>query len=234
LLKYVIMGPQGSGKGTQGRMLARDFDLVHIGIGDIFRWHVQNRTKLGASVSRYVEAGRFVPDATVFEVVRSRLEIHDWRYGFVLDGFPRNAAQAELFLQSYDVDAVIVLELPEEAAVARMRSRRLCAGCGRDINLAQLTPRREDACDDCGDALVTRPDDSPDAIRTRLRDYQEVTRPILDLLSRKLEVVTVDASGSPDAVRFELHRRLGLKPASPATPGQAGWRAGVAAPAPAR
>lgn len=230
MLKYVIMGPQGSGKGTQARMLARDLGLVHIGIGDIFRWHVQNRTKLGARVERYVEQGRFVPDDTVFEVVRSRLEIHDWRYGFVLDGFPRNAAQADLFLESYDVDAVIVLELPEEAAVARMRGRRLCAGCGRDINLARLPPKLPDVCDDCGGPLVIRPDDAPEAIRTRLRDYQEKTRPILDRLSRKHAIVTVDAAAAPEAVRAEMRRGLGLPEKGGSGPRPVSPRAAEAAP----
>ena len=139
--KYIIMGPQGSGKGTQAKMLARDFDLVHISVGDIFRWHVQNRTKLGTKVQRYMKEGRLVPDEMVSDVVKWRLDIHDWRYGFVLDGFPRNAAQAEFFLENYDIDAVIAIELPEEAAIARMQSRRLCSGCGLDYNLIQLRPK---------------------------------------------------------------------------------------------
>jgi adenylate kinase len=220
LLKYLIMGPQGSGKGTQARMLARDLDLVHISIGDMFRWHVQSRTKLGTSVQRYLEEGRLVPDETVFGVVRSRLEIHDWRFGFVLDGFPRNAAQADLFLQSYDVDAVIVLELPEQAAVDRIRNRRLCAGCGRDINLVQLPPKAPDVCDDCGGPLVTRPDDTADAIRTRLADYRQKTQPILDRLRRKHAIVTVDGAPAPEAVRAEIRRRLALPPtASASRPG---------------
>jgi adenylate kinase len=212
--KYIIMGPQGSGKGTQAKMLAKDFDLVHISVGDIFRWHVQNRTKLGTKVQRYMKEGRLVPDEMVSDVVKWRLDIHDWRVGFVLDGFPRNAAQAEFFLENFDIDAVIAIELPEEAAVARMQSRRLCSSCGLDYNLIQLRPKVPDVCDNCGGRLVTRADDTPEAIRARLRDYREKTQPILDLLREKELIVAVDGTPGPDVVQAEMRRRLALGPGS--------------------
>src|SRR3954468_1197217 len=107
--KYIIMGAQGSGKGTQAQMLARDLDLVHISVGDIFRWNIQSHTKLGARIKRIVASGRLVPDDVVDEVVRARLDQHDWNYGFILDGFPRNHAQAEFYLENYDCDAVLVI-----------------------------------------------------------------------------------------------------------------------------
>ncbi len=212
--KYIIMGPQGSGKGTQAKMLARDFDLVHISVGDIFRWHVQSRTKLGTKVQRYMKEGRLVPDEMVSDVVKWRLDIHDWRVGFVLDGFPRNAAQAEFFLENYDIDAVIAIDLAEEVAIARMQSRRLCSSCGLDYNLIQLRPKVPDVCDNCGGRLVTRADDTPEAIRARLRDYREKTQPILDLLREKELIVVVDGTPEPDIVQAEMRRRLALVPGS--------------------
>jgi adenylate kinase len=199
--KYIIMGPQGSGKGTQAKMLAKDFDLVHVSVGDIFRWHVQNRTKLGTKVQRYMKEGRLVPDEMVSDVVKWRLD---------LDGFPRNAAQTEFFLENYDIDAVIAIELPEEAAISRMQSRRLCSSCGLDYNLIQLRPKVPDVCDNCGGRLVTRADDTPEAIRARLRDYREKTQPILDLLREKELIVTVNGTPGPDIVQAEMRRRLGL------------------------
>jgi len=143
-------------------------------------------------------------------VVKARLDIHDWRHGFVLDGFPRNAAQAEFFLETYDIDAVIAIELPEEAAIARMQSRRLCASCGLDYNLIQLRPKVIDVCDNCGGRLVTRADDTPEAVRRRLRDYREKTQPILDLLREKEMIVAVDGTPGPDVVQAEMRRKLGL------------------------
>jgi adenylate kinase len=213
--KYIIMGPQGSGKGTQAKMLARDFDLVHISVGDIFRWHVHSRTKLGTKVTRYMKEGRLVPDEMVSDVVKWRLEIHDWRVGFVLDGFPRNAAQAEFFLENYDIDAVIAIELPEEAAIERMQSRRLCSRCGLDYNLIQLRPKVAEVCDNCGGRLVTRADDTEEAIRARLHDYREKTEPILELLREKELIVVVDGTPGADVVQAEMRRKLGLATGAP-------------------
>src|SRR5690349_18628060 len=112
--KYVIMGVQGSGKGTQSEILCRDLDLVHIAVGDIFRWNVQQHTKLGAQVRRVMSVGELVGDDMVEQVVRRRLDEHDWNFGFVIDGFPRNGRQAEFFMESYDIDGVIHLELSDD------------------------------------------------------------------------------------------------------------------------
>jgi adenylate kinase len=208
--KYVVMGPQGSGKGTQASLLARGFDLVHISVGDILRWHVQAHTKLGSRVKRIVASGRLVPDALVEEVVHDRLEQHDWNYGFVLDGFPRNVAQARFFLESYDVDAVVVIEVPEAVVTERILSRRLCPRCGLDYNLIHHRPAVPDTCDVCRGRLDARADDRPEVVAERLRDYREKTRPILDLLRRKAELVKVDGTRSPDEVQEEIRGRLRL------------------------
>ena len=148
--KYVIMGVQGSGKGTQAGLLATDLDLVHVSVGDTFRWHVQHHTKIGAQVRRTMAAGELVDDDLVEAIVRDRLAIHDWNYGFILDGFPRNARQAEFFLESYDIDGVINLELPDEVVHERVLARRLCSGCGLDWNLLAHRPKVPDVCDICG------------------------------------------------------------------------------------
>jgi len=212
--KYLIMGAQGSGKGTQAKLLARDFDLVHISVGDIFRWHVQNHSKLGARVKRIVASGQLVPDEVVQEVVQARLERHDWNYGFILDGFPRNATQAEFFLESYDIDAVILIEVPEHVVLERILSRRLCPGCGLDYNLIFHRPAVEDTCDVCKSKLVVRADDTPDAVRDRLRDYDEKTKPLLDILRRKEIIVAVDGTRAPAAIQEEIRKGLGLKAAT--------------------
>ena len=208
--KYLIMGAQGSGKGTQAKLLARDFDLVHISVGDVFRWHVQNHTKLGARVKRIVASGQLVPDEVVQEVVQARLELHDWNYGFILDGFPRNATQAEFFLESYDIDAVVLIEVPDDVVLKRILSRRLCSGCGLDYNLIFHRPAAEDTCDVCKGKLVLRADDTPQAVRDRLRDYDQKTKPLLDLLRRKEIIVAVDGTKAPAAIQEEVRKGLGL------------------------
>jgi len=208
--KYVIMGVQGSGKGTQAGLLAADLDLEHIGVGDIFRWHIQHHTKLGAQVRRVMAAGELVGDDLVESIVRDRLAQHDWNYGFVIDGFPRSRPQAEFFLESYDIDAVIHLVLPDEEVRRRVLARRVCSRCGLDYNLMAHRPAVEGRCDVCGGELVARADDTEEALATRLREYHEKTDPILELFARKEFVVAVDARPDKGTVQREIRRRLGL------------------------
>jgi adenylate kinase len=203
------MGVQGSGKGTQAKLLADAFDLVHISVGDILRWNVQHHTKLGAHVRRIVAEGRLVDDDLVEQVVRDRLQMHDWNFGFVVDGFPRNARQAEFFLESYDLDAVIILEMPDAEVSRRVLARRLCSGCGLDYNLIAHRPKVPDTCDVCGGKLVVREDDHPEALAVRLRDYHDKTLPVIELFQRKEFVITVDATQPIDGVHADI--RAGLQ-----------------------
>jgi len=209
------MGVQGSGKGTQAALLAADFDLVHIAVGDIFRWNVQHHTKIGAQVRRTMAAGLLVGDELVEGVVRDRLSQHDWNYGFIVDGFPRNERQAEFFLESYDIDGVIYLDLPDSEVRRRVLARRLCSGCGMDYNLIASSPRVAGQCDACGSPLVRREDDTEAALAVRLREYHEKTDPVLAIFRRKEYVVAVDATRSRAEVQQEVRKRLSLPPFSP-------------------
>jgi len=211
--KYVIMGIQGSGKGTHAKMLAGDLDLEHIAVGDIFRWNVQHHTKLGAQVRRTMAAGLLVGDDLVEGVVEQRLSEHDWNYGFVIDGFPRNERQAEFFLESYDLDGVIHLDLPDSEVARRVLARRLCAGCGLDYSLIDNSPSSEGRCDACGGELIRREDDTPDALAVRLREYHQKTNPVLDIFRRKEYVITVDTRSGKDQVQQTIRDKLGLPPA---------------------
>src|SRR5262245_62024107 len=204
------MGVQGCGKGTQSKLLTKDFDLVHISVGDIFRWHIQSHTKLAARIGRFTAAGELVPDDIVEEIVRGRLEQHDWNFGFILDGFPRNRRQAEFFLESYDIDAVIQIEVADQIVLDRVLNRRLCGKCGLDYNLIFHRPAIPDICDVCGGPLVARADDTHTAVGTRLRDYHTKTAPILELFSRKELVVSVDGSQPAAEVQEEIRAKLGL------------------------
>ncbi len=210
--KYVIMGVQGSGKGTQSQLLARDLDLAHISVGDIFRWNVQNHTKMGAQVRRIMAEGNLVGDDLAESVVRDRLTQHDWNFGFIIDGFPRNDRQAEFFLESYDIDGVIHLDLPDSEVRRRVLARRLCDGCGMDYSTLASTPHEAGQCDACGGTLTTREDDNEQALAVRLKDYHEKTNPVLDLFRRKEYVITVDARPDPVTIQREIRRQLGLPP----------------------
>jgi adenylate kinase len=204
------MGVQGCGKGTQAKMLKDDFDLVHISVGDIFRWHIQSHTKLGARIRRIVNTGALVPDEVVEEVVKHRLDEHDWNFGFILDGFPRNGRQAEFFLESYDLDAVILIDVPDQVVMERIASRRICEQCKLDYNLIHHRPAVADTCDVCHGRLVARADDTPAAIRARLDDYHEKTAPILELFRRKELVVVADGTKAALEVQQDIRRQLRL------------------------
>lgn len=208
--KYVIMGVPGCGKGTQSQLLKKKFDLVHISVGDILRWNIQNHTKLGARIKKLMAAGRMIPDEHVEEIVDHRLREHDWNHGFILDGFPRNAAQAEFFLESYDIDAVIFIDLDDSQVLDRVLARRICGQCGEVYNLLNTPPKVTGVCDVCGGMLGRRPDDNEVAIQERLDDYREKTIPALNLFKGKELVITVDGSQPVEDVQAEIQRNLRL------------------------
>ncbi len=208
--KYVIMGIQGCGKGTQAKLLARKLDLTHISVGDILRWNIQNHTKLAARIKRIVARGQLVSDEIVADIVHSRLAEHDWNHGFILDGFPRNDAQTRFFLESYDIDAVINIEVPDEVVMQRVLSRRLCEQCGLDYNLIHHRPTVENRCDVCQGRLICREDDTEEAAKARMAEFHSKTKPVLERFALKELVLHVDGTAGVGTVHDEICRKLKL------------------------
>ena len=166
-------------------------------------------------------AGELVGDDLVESVVRDRLTQHDWNYGFIIDGFPRNRRQAEFFLESYDIDGVIVLDLPDSEVRRRVLNRRLCANCGMDYNLIANSPKVPGQCDTCGGELVTREDDTEEALAVRLREYHKEAEAVLEIFRRKEYVFVVDARPVPEVVQQQIRKSLALPPYQPREPDQA-------------
>ena len=187
--KYILIGPQGSGKGTQAQLLAKSYDFVHISIGDIFRWNMLNHTKLAARVTRIMNEGRLVPDEIVEEVVRQRLEQHDWNWGFVLDGFPRTKAQAEYLFENWSLDKAIYLDIPEDVVFDRVL-KRVAKGEGG--------------------GFTKRADDNPQALRIRLQEFHEKTAPLLQLFQKREMLVTIDGNQPVEKVFDDVSTGLGL------------------------
>lgn len=204
--KYIICGPQGSGKGTQSRLLSQAHDLVHISIGDMFRWHMQHHTKVAARITRIMHSGHLVSDDIVEKVVRDRLEQHDFNFGFVLDGFPRTRPQAEYLFENWDVDQVIYLDIPDEIVFDRVMRR---------------------AKQGLGSGFTKRADDNPAALKVRLEEYYGKTKPLLELYHQKGRLVTVDGTKPISSVYSEISKALGLSPLTPAADELAKAEAGL-------
>lgn len=200
-MRLLIFGPQGAGKGTQGRRVAEEFDLDAIATGDMFRWAISNETDMGMKAKEYVDEGKLVPDDVTVEVVRERLEAKDFD-DFLLDGFPRNTSQADsldkvLSEHSAAIEAVLALEVPEEVSLRRIVGRRVCSNCGRNYH-DDAPPERNWTCDRCGGQVERRTDDTPENVRKRLRLYHDQTEPLKSHYRDVLHVI--DGMGSPDEV----------------------------------
>jgi adenylate kinase len=202
-MRIVLLGVPGAGKGTQAHRLAERFGVPQIATGDIFRWNVQNDSELGRLAKRYMDAGELVPDDVVVKMVTQALEAEPG--GFILDGFPRTPGQAdaldrELELRGRPLTGVLAFDLPDEVAVKRLAGRRTCSSCQRSYNLEFDPPRREDACDVCGGALMHRDDDDEGTVRRRIEVYYESTAPLRERYERVGLLRVVNADGSEDEV----------------------------------
>ena len=205
--RLVILGKQGSGKGTQCVRLARHYVVPHISTGDLFRAAVKAGTSEYANKAKeYMEAGELIPDDIVVGVVKERLAHDTGHRGFILDGFPRTTFQAEelsKILEPRDVDLVINLDVPMEVVLKRLADRRVCLDCGANYSLS--TPPKVDwSCDVCGGEVVQRGDDTTDAIKRRLKLYEEETEPLIHWYRKRGKLETVDGVGSPDEVSARL------------------------------
>ncbi len=200
-MRIVLVGPPGAGKGTQAAYLAKNLAIPHISTGDLFRANMSQGTPLGQEAKEYMNAGRLVPDSVTIGMAEDRMRQEDAAGGFLLDGFPRNLAQAEAldeFLKAdgLALDAVLDLEVPEDEVVKRIAGRRTCrTDSSHTFHVIYSPPQREGVCDKCGGELYQREDDSEDTVRKRLEVYHSETEPIVDHYKAQGLVVTISALG---------------------------------------
>lgn len=206
-MRILLIGPQGSGKGTQAKLVAERHKIPNISTGDIFRDASALRTDLGMKAEAYMKKGHLVPDEIVTSLVKERVRQKDCRDGFVLDGFPRNISQAKALDKITNLDKVFVLKLSDDLAIKRLSQRRQCKKC-KSVYGGIIATRKKGICDKCHGKLYQREDDKPAAIRKRLSIYHKETEPLVDYYKKKGIVHLINANQPVEKIAAEISRHL--------------------------
>lgn len=185
MLNIVIIGPQGSGKGTQANLIAAKYKIANISTGEMFREAVKNQTDLGKAVKAIIDRGDLVPDDLTNELVKERLSKDDCQFGFILDGYPRNLSQAEYLLTHQKITHVLEIWISDEEAIKRISGRRICSNCGTTYHVLYNPPKQENICDRCGGKLTQRDDDNEKSVKQRLKIYHQETESIISFFQKK-------------------------------------------------
>jgi adenylate kinase len=212
-LNLVLLGPPGSGKGTQGERLQEDFRLPYWATGDILRTAVKEGTEIGKKAKEFMDAGDLVPDEVIIGVIAERLGGGDAGDGFILDGFPRTTPQAEALGAKMtelgrELTAAILIDVPEDEVIRRLGGRRTCKENGHVFHVEFDPPKVEGVCDVCGGELIIRDDDKPDVIKHRLATYAEKTEPLVSYYEEQGILRKVDGARPPEEVEEKIHALL--------------------------
>jgi adenylate kinase len=212
-LNLVLLGPPGSGKGTQGERLNEDLRLPYYATGDILRAAVRDETELGRTAKEYMDRGDLVPDEVIVGVIAERIDSSEARDGFILDGFPRTTPQAEALDAKLSelgraVTAVLLIDVSDDEVVRRLGGRRTCEANGHVFHVEFEPPQQEGVCDIDGSELVIRDDDKPEVIRKRLETYHEKTEPLVSYYDQRSVLRRIPGEAPPDQVEEEIRRTL--------------------------
>ena len=214
MLRAVLLGPPGAGKGTQAARLVEKYDIPHISTGDIFRKNIKEGTELGKKAQEYMNAGQLVPDELVCDLVKDRLLQDDCANGFLLDGFPRTIFQAETLDQFLEangqkLDIVINLRVEKQSLITRLTGRRVCKGCGASYHIVNIPPKQEGICDVCGGELIQRADDNLETVENRINVYDSQTAPLIGYYKESGCLVDFDGEKPLDEVFSDIVEAIG-------------------------
>ena len=204
-MNLILLGAPGAGKGTQAVRIAEKYSVPHISTGDIFRKNIKEQTPIGVIAKSYIDRGELVPDEVTVEIVRLRLAEPDCENGYLLDGFPRNIAQAEALDKIADVEKVINIDVNLDALSDRLCGRRVCGKCGESYH---VSTKKDDKCDKCGSDLIHRDDDKPETVNSRLDVYVRSTAPLIDYYSKQGKLVSVNGMKKIEEVFEEITEAL--------------------------
>ncbi len=216
-MNLILLGPPGAGKGTQAQRMVERYHLPQISTGDILRAAVKGSTPLGTKAKGFMDQGQLVPDEIVIGIVEERLKEEDCHPGFILDGFPRTIPQAEalqpiLTKIRKTIDQVINIEVESEELIRRLTGRRTCKNCGAMFHVHFQPPKTEGICDRCGGTLYQRGDDKEETIRTRLKEYEKQTAPLIEYYRDKKTLRSIQGVGGPDQIFDQIIRLLDATP----------------------
>ena len=208
-MKIIFLGAPGAGKGTQAEIVSEKLGIPTVSTGVMIREALKLGTEMGLKAKKFIEAGALVPDEVVIGIIKERLAKSDCQEGFILDGFPRTVPQAQaLDAMGVSLDAVVSIEVPDEAIVERMSGRRVCAGCGTSYHVSYNPPKENGLCDKCGTELSIRKDDAPEVVLSRLEVYHSTTEPLKDYYSMKGNLKIVDGVGSVEQISTRTMKAL--------------------------
>lgn len=209
-MNLIMLGAPGAGKGTQAAVLNQRLGIPTISTGNILRAAIKDGTPTGLKAKEYMDNGQLVPDEVIIGIIRERLQAEDCKGGYILDGVPRTIGQAEALEEAgIRFDAVIDLEVADEAIMERMSGRRVCEKCGASYHIVAIPPKKEGVCDACGGALVQRADDAPETVRSRLTVYHEQTEPLKAFYAQRSLLRTVPDQGSVEGTTAAILEVLG-------------------------
>lgn len=193
-MRLVLLGPVGSGKGTQAGIISEKYNLPHISTGEIFRANIKNETELGKIAKSYIDKGELVPEELTNKLVEDRLKSDDCKNGFILDGYPRNLAQAKFLEGITDIDLALMIDLSEDKIIERLSSRRMCSKCAQPTSLNWMVDGK---CEKCGGDVYVRDDDKPEVIKVRLAK-QAVSQDVINFYKQKGVFSKIDATDNVD------------------------------------
>ncbi len=202
-MKLVMLGPQGSGKGTQAEMLSKKFNIPHVSTGDIFRENIKNQTNLGKEITSYVNSGKLVPSEVTNKVMENELKKGKYNKGYVLDGYPRDMQQAEFLDKIDEIDFAVLVDISDKETIKRLSSRRQCIKCGKIYGSVNLEEGQKE-CKECGGELIQREDDKPEAIKKRLEEYHNKTKPLINFYEEKCKLKKIDGEQSIEKVNGDI------------------------------
>lgn len=214
MLRTVLLGPPGAGKGTQAAKIVDKYGIPHISTGDIFRENIKKGTELGKKAQEYMNRGELVPDDLVIEIATTRLLEDDCRNGFLLDGFPRTVHQAEKldeFLAAHggQLDKVIDIAVGKDELMTRLTGRRVCKNCGASYHIVNIPPAKEGICDRCGGPLIQRADDNTETVANRIEVYEDQTKPLINYYEQAGKIVHIDGTTGLENVFADIVKALG-------------------------